>query len=166
MGKFRYAIYVIYTIIKYLITTKAIPLIKDTFSNIVTIYVAVISGLTAGHFVFPNQSIILLNTVLGNVNTYHLIWILLAIGVFQLILKHKKYVVTYTSNTNRWLKAIHSASLESSALTLLIVGSIIQLSTLFLPTGIVLAEAIAFVFVLRIYWITRNKWIYSTIRLQ
>lgn len=170
MDKFRYFVYSIYTLSKYLISTKVIPKIisigKDVISNIVTVYVYIVSGLTMSYLVFPDQSIILLSGLLDLVNRYYLIWVFIAIGIFQLTLKHRKFIVQYTSETTRWVRALHSASLESAALILLIVGSIMQVSLLFLPPGFLVIEVIAYVAMLRIYWLTRNKWIYSTIRLQ
>ena len=139
--------------------------IRDTFSNAVTIYAAIQTVLTASHLVFPNQSMSVIGYWLNLVNDSHLIWIALVIGISQLVWKHRKYVVSEKSGVIRLLKAFHQASLESSVLILLLVGSIFQIATLFLHPGFLIAEIIGYGLTLRVLWALKSKWAYSTVRL-
>ena len=139
---------------------------KDTFSNAVTIYAAIQTILTISHSVLPNQSIIIIGNWLNFVNNSQLIWIVLVIGISQVVWKHRKYVVSEKSGFVRLLKAFHRASLESSVLILLLVGSIFQMATIFLHPGFLIAEIIGYGLTLRIFWFLKSKWAYSTIRLQ
>jgi len=139
--------------------------IRDTLSNAVTIYAAVQTILTASHLVFPNQSMVAIGYWLSFVNDSHLIWVVLVIGISQLVWKHRKYIISEKSGMIRLLKAFHNASLESSVLILLLVGSIFQIATLFLHPGFLISEIIGYGLTLRVLWALKSKWAFSTVRL-